>query len=67
MKDNMGLFDRFFRVTVAAAIILLYYTTDLFNGTVAAILLILSAIFIATGFIGFCPLYRPFKMRTNAH
>lgn len=65
MKNNIGLFDRFFRVTVAAAIILLYYTTDLFSGTVAAILLILSAIFIATGFIGFCPLYLPFRLRTN--
>ena len=65
MKNNIGLFDRFLRVTVAAAIILLYYTTDLFNGTIAVILLTLSAIFIATSFIGFCPLYRPFRIQTS--
>ena len=64
MKKNMGNIDRFVRISVAIVIIALFYTQQI-SGTVAIVGLILSAIFIATSFISFCPLYLPFGISTR--
>ena len=63
MKSNMGLLDRTIRIIVAIIIGGLYYA-NIVSGTVAIILLIIAGAFILTSFVGFCPLYYPFKIST---
>lgn len=63
MKKNMGNEDRIIRVVAAIAIIALYFG-GLISGTVATILLVVAAAFIATSFVSFCPLYLPFGLNT---
>lgn len=64
MKKNMGTTDKVIRILVALLIIVLYFTHQI-SGTVAIIGLILSAVFILTSFISFCPLYLPFGISTR--
>lgn len=64
MKKNMGNIDRIIRVLVALVIIALYFTNQI-NGTVAIIGLALSAVFILTSVISFCPLYLPLGLSTR--
>ncbi len=59
----MGNFDRVFRVLIAVAVAILYFTGVL-SGTLAIILLVLSGIFILTSLVGVCPLYMPFGIKT---
>ena len=60
----MGSADRILRIIIAIAIAVLYFTNTII-GTLGIALLILATVFVLTGFIGFCPLYAPFKIRTN--
>jgi hypothetical protein len=64
MKRNMGTIDRIVRVVVAIIILVLHFT-GVISGTLAIILLILSAVFILTSFISVCPLYLPFGISTR--
>lgn len=64
MKKNMGNADRIIRALAAIVIAVLYFTKQI-NGTLGIILLAVAAIFLLTSFISFCPLYVPFKIRTN--
>jgi hypothetical protein len=59
----MGTVDRVIRLLLAAAVAVLYFTGVL-SGLVAIILGILAVIFVITSFIGFCPLYVPFRIKT---
>ena len=63
MKKNMGSIDRGLRAAVAVLIAILYFT-NVISGTVALILGILALVFLATSFIGTCPLYLPFGLST---
>ena len=63
LKKNMGTVDRVIRLLLAAAVAVLYFTGVL-SGLVAIILGILAVIFVITSFIGFCPLYVPFRIKT---
>jgi glucose uptake protein GlcU len=63
MVKNMGTVDRIVRVVVAALIAVLYFT-NVISGTLAVILGIVALIFLATGVVGFCPLYALFKFST---
>lgn len=60
----MGLTDRIIRVIVAIFIAVLYLT-HFITGTLAIILLAVTAIFIVTSLFSFCPLYLPFGITTN--
>lgn len=64
MKANMGAIDRIARILAAVIIVTLYFT-GIISGTAAVLLLILSAIFILTGLIRFCPLYLPFNFSSK--
>lgn len=64
MKKNMGTLDKAIRILVAVVIIALFFA-NIISGTVAIVLLALSAIFILTSLIGFCPLYFPLHISTN--
>jgi Protein of unknown function (DUF2892) len=63
MKKNMGSVDRIFRVLVAVAIAVLYFT-HIITGTLGIVLLVLGGIFVLTSLVGFCPLYTPFGINT---
>jgi len=63
MKKNVGTIDRIVRVIVAILVIVLYVTGAI-TGTLAIVLLVLSAIFILTSAISFCPLYFPLHIST---
>lgn len=63
MKKNMGNIDKSVRILIALVVSVLYFTSVI-SGTLALVLLILSAIFLLTSFISFCPLYIPFGINT---
>lgn len=64
MKQNMGSADRVIRILLALVVAVLYLT-DQISGTLAVILGLFAAIFLLTSFLGFCPLYLPFKITTK--
>ena len=64
MKQNMGSADRIIRILLAIVIAVLFFTKQI-TGTLGIILGILAIIFLVTSFIGFCPLYVPFKLSTK--
>lgn len=64
MKTNMGTIDRILRILVAVIIAALYFG-DVISGTLATVLLVVAVAFIATSFMGFCPLYFPFGISTK--
>jgi len=64
MKKNMGTIDKVIRILVAVVVVLLYFT-HVITGVLAIVLLALSAIFVLTSLISFCPLYLPFGISTK--
>ncbi len=64
MKKNVGSIDKVVRILMALVVIVLYFT-NVISGTVAILLLILSAILILTSLISFCPIYWPFGINTD--
>ncbi|MBK6933045.1 MAG: DUF2892 domain-containing protein [Saprospirales bacterium] len=63
MKKNIGNTDRIIRVVLAAVFAALYATGTV-SGTAGLVLVILAAVFLATSFLSFCPLYLPFGIST---
>ena len=63
MKKNMGNTDRIIRV-IAAIVFSVLYFTETVTGTLGLVLVVLGAIFLATSFISFCPLYTLVGMNT---
>ena len=64
MQKNIGQIDRALRV-IAAGLIGLLYVTNLISGVSMAILAIVFVVFLATSFIGSCPMYSVLKISTN--
>ena len=64
MKRNMGTIDKTIRILVAVVVVVLYFT-HVISGVLAIILLALSAIFVVTSLISFCPLYLPLGLSTR--
>jgi len=64
MKKNMGTIDKVIRILFAVVVVVLWLT-NVISGVLAIILLVLSAVFVVTSFLGFCPLYLPFGLNTN--
>jgi len=64
MKRNMGTIDKAIRILVAVVVVILYFT-HVITGTLAIVLLALSAVFVVTSFLSFCPLYLPFGLSTR--
>jgi uncharacterized membrane protein len=64
MKKNMGTIDKTIRILVAVIVVVLYFT-NVISGVLAIILLALSAIFVVTSLISFCPLYMPLGLSTR--
>ena len=64
MKKNMGTIDKVIRILVAVVVVVLYFT-HVISGVLAIILLVLSAIFVITSLLSFCPLYLPLGLSTR--
>jgi hypothetical protein len=64
MKKNMGTVDKVIRILVAVVVVVLYFT-HVISGVLAIILLALSAIFVITSLLSFCPLYLPLGLSTK--
>lgn len=64
MVKNMGTLDRVIRIVLAVVVAVLYFTGAI-SGTVAIILGIIALVFLATSFVGTCPLYMPFGISTK--
>lgn len=64
MKKNMGTGDRTFRVLAVFVVAALFFG-NVITGTLAIVLMAFAAIFLITGFVGFCPLYALLKISTN--
>lgn len=59
----MGNLDRTLRFLIAAALIALYYNGTI-SGILGIVLVVLAIVFFLTSFMGFCPLYFPFGIKT---
>ena len=64
MKKNMGSADRIIRLLIAAVVTLLYFT-NVITGILGIVLIAVSAVFLLTSFVNFCPLYAILGLRTN--
>jgi hypothetical protein len=64
MKKNMGNIDRAIRIMIALVLIVLYFT-NIITGTLAIVLLIVSALLIVTSIFGICPAYLAFGINTT--
>ena len=64
MEKNMGSIDRIVRTLLALVVIVLYFAKQI-TGTAALVLGIIAVVFLITSFVGFCPLYAPFKISTR--
>ncbi len=58
MKRNVGKTDRIIRIALGLVIIILGYLNQSWWGAIGLIPLV-------TAFVGFCPLYVPFKINTE--
>jgi hypothetical protein len=63
MKRNISNADRIIRVVLAGILGYLYFG-GIVTGTLGILFLILSAVFLVTSIVGFCPLYALFKINT---
>ena len=64
MKKNESGLDRILRVILGAGLVVLS-VFQVLSGTLGIVSLILGAVLLITGVIGFCPLYALLKIRTN--
>ena len=63
MKSNMGTMDRVLRVMVGIALVVVGFAV--LNGAVGIVVGVIGLIPLATGLIGWCPLYSQFHLRTT--
>jgi len=63
MKTNIGNLDKILRVFIVVVNTILFLTHTI-SGTLDILLLIIAGILTLTSFIGLCPLYALFKIRT---
>ena len=66
MKQNLGTADRLIRLLgVAPALVVLAYLVG-FGSFVGVLAIVGAIVMVATAAVGFCPLYAPFHLHTNA-
>lgn len=63
MTTNVGSFDRILRIVLALVLAGLYFSGTV-TGTVGLVLVILGAVFLLTGVLGWCGLYTIFGIST---
>ncbi len=65
MKCNVGITDRFVRLLLASAIVMLHYTNNI-SGIMASVTITTAFILIATVIIGICPIYKLLHIDTDS-
>ncbi|MBI0400843.1 YgaP family membrane protein [Cyclobacterium marinum] len=63
MTKNMGSTDRIIRTIIAIVALYLYFS-GIVAGVLGIVLIIVSAIFLLTSLISFCPLYSLFGIKS---
>ena len=63
-RKNMGKVDRTIRMVVAF-VFALFYVFDVIHGALGFVMMLLSALFVLTGSLGYCFLYPIFKLDTT--
>jgi len=63
MKGNMGSVDRVLRVLVGIVLVVVGFAV--LNGTAGIVVGVIGLIPLATGLIGWCPLYTLFNLKTK--
>jgi hypothetical protein len=64
MKTNESSLDRIIRAIVGIIFLALYFTGTV-TGTLGIVLIVLGAVLLLTGVVGFCPLYKLLNISTN--
>jgi hypothetical protein len=64
MKKNVGTIDKAIRILVAVVVVVLYFT-HIISGVLAIVLLALSAIFVVTSLLSFCPIWLALGLSTR--
>ena len=64
MEKNMSKTDRVIRVIVGAALAILNLAGAI-SGWLATMLVVVGALLVLTGALGFCPLYKLLGIKTN--
>jgi Flp pilus assembly protein TadB len=64
MKKNESGLDRIIRVIAGIALLVLFFA-NVVTGTLGIIAVIIGAILLITGIVGFCPLYALLKIKTS--
>jgi hypothetical protein len=64
MKINESSLDRIIRVVLGIVLLALYFTGTV-TGGLGIVFIILGAVALLTGVVGFCPLYALLKINTN--
>ncbi|MCE5208598.1 MAG: DUF2892 domain-containing protein [Chloroflexi bacterium] len=64
MKTNESGLDRIIRVIVGIVLLALYFTGAV-TGGLGILFIVLGAVLLLTGIVGFCPLYALLKIKTN--
>lgn len=63
MKSNMGNVDRVLRVVVGIVLVVVGFAV--LNGTAGIVVGVIGLVPLATGLIGWCPLYTLFNLKTK--
>ncbi len=64
MKTNESTLDRIIRVIVGIALLTLSFTGT-FTGGLGIVFIVIGAVLLLTGVVGFCPLYALLKLSTH--
>jgi hypothetical protein len=64
MKINESMVERAIRGVVGLVLLALYFSNAV-TGTLGIVLVIVGAVALLTGLVGFCPLYSVLNFRTN--
>jgi hypothetical protein len=63
MKKNMGSADRVTRI-ILGVLFIAFYGMGVVTGGLGVLLVAVSIVFIATGVVGYCPVYNVFHIKT---
>jgi hypothetical protein len=64
MKKNVGTIDKVIRILVAVVVVVLFLT-HVISGVLAIVLLALSAVFVVTSLLSFCPIWMALGLSTR--
>jgi hypothetical protein len=64
MKINESGLDRIIRVIAGIALLVLFFA-HVVSGGLGIVLVVIGAVLLITGVVGFCPLYAIMKIQTN--